>query len=47
MIGMETIAEHIEEPFGFDEDDLDLDEMCLTIERSVKQIFGHTLKQKN
>ncbi len=47
MIGMETIAEHIEEPFGFDEDDLDLDGMCLTIERSVKQIFGNTLKQKN
>jgi putative membrane protein len=47
MIGMETIAEHIEEPFGFDEDDLDLDGMCLTIERSVNQIFGNTLKQKN
>lgn len=46
MIGMETIAEHIEEPFGFDEDDLDLDGMCQTIERSVSQIFGNTISPK-
>ncbi len=39
MIGMETVAEHVEEPFGFDEDDLDLEGLCSTIERSVDEIF--------
>jgi putative membrane protein len=39
MIGMEIVAEHVEEPFGFDEDDLDLDGMCKTIEASVKELF--------
>jgi ion channel-forming bestrophin family protein len=40
MLGMETVAEHIEEPFGLDEDDLNLDVLCETIERTVEQIFG-------
>jgi ion channel-forming bestrophin family protein len=40
MLGMETVAEHIEEPFGLDEDDLDLDVLCETIERTVEQIYG-------
>jgi ion channel-forming bestrophin family protein len=39
MIGMEVVAEHVEEPFGYDEDDLDLDGLCNTISRSVDQIF--------
>lgn len=39
MIGLETVAEHVEEPFGYDEDDLDLDEICLTIESSVNEIL--------
>jgi putative membrane protein len=39
MIGLETVAEHVEEPFGYDEDDLDLDALCQTISRSVNQIF--------
>jgi putative membrane protein len=39
MIGMETVAEHVEDPFGLDEDDLDLEGMCSTIERSVHQIL--------
>ena len=38
MIGMETVAEHVEEPFGYDEDDLDLDAICSTIESSVNEI---------
>ena len=38
MFGMETVAEHIEEPFGFDEDDLNLDAICEGIETSVRQI---------
>lgn len=39
MIGLETVAEHVEEPFGYDEDDLDLDGMCRTIESSVTEVF--------
>ena len=39
MIGMEVVAEHVEEPFGHDEDDLDLEGLCQTIERSIGEIF--------
>jgi putative membrane protein len=38
MLGLETVAEHIEEPFGFDEDDLNLDAICEGIENTVRQI---------
>jgi ion channel-forming bestrophin family protein len=38
LFGLETVAEHIEEPFGFDEDDLNLDALCEGIEKSVRQI---------
>ena len=37
MIGMETTAEDVEQPFGLDPDDLPLDEICATIEKSVIQ----------
>ena len=39
MLGLETVAEHTEEPFGLDEDDLDLDGMCRTIEVSITELF--------
>ena len=39
MVGMEVVAEHVEEPFGFDEDDLDLEGMSATIANSVEEIF--------
>ena len=39
MIGLETVAEHVEEPFGTDEDDLDLDGLCRTIETTVNEVF--------
>ncbi|MDA0659189.1 MAG: bestrophin family ion channel [Planctomycetota bacterium] len=39
MLGMEIVAEHVEEPFGLDEDDLDLEGLCKTIEKSVDEIF--------
>ena len=39
MIGLETVAEHVEEPFGYDEDDLDLDGICRAIESSVNEVF--------
>ncbi len=40
MIGLEIVAEHVEEPFGYDEDDLDLDAICKTIRSSVDEIFA-------
>jgi putative membrane protein len=39
MLGMEIVAEHVENPFGYDEDDLDLEGICDTIARSVNNIF--------
>jgi len=42
MIGMEIVAEHVEEPFGQDEDDLDLEGLCDTIERSVNSVFSES-----
>ena len=38
MLGIECIAEAIEEPFGEHDDDLDLDGICQTIERTVHEI---------
>lgn len=40
MIGLEIVAEHVEEPFGHDEDDLDLDGLCATIERTVGEMVA-------
>jgi ion channel-forming bestrophin family protein len=39
MLGLEIVAEHVEEPFGYDEDDLDLDGLCDTIDNSVREIL--------
>ena len=39
MIGVEMIAEEIEDPFGFSEDDLMLDELCRTVESGVREIL--------
>lgn len=44
MLGLEVVAEHVEEPFGYDDDDLDLDGMCLTIRNSVEEVFHHRKK---
>lgn len=38
LIGLELIAEDIEEPFGFDGDDLPLDTICETIKKTVTEI---------
>lgn len=40
MIGVEVIAEDVEEPFGTGDDDLQLDAICATIERSVTEIVA-------
>lgn len=45
MIGLEVVAEHVEEPFGYDEDDLDLEGMCKTIASSMDQVFKSNLNQ--
>lgn len=39
MIGVEMIAEEIEDPFGDSEDDLRLDALCQTIETSVRTVL--------
>ncbi len=39
MIGLEIVAEHVEAPFGFDDDDLDLEGLCRTIEHSMNEIL--------
>lgn len=39
MLGLEIVAEHVEEPFGYDDDDLDLESLCETISRSIREIF--------
>jgi len=37
MMGLEAVAEDVEEPFGHDDDDLDLDGLCRTIQVSVEE----------
>jgi len=43
MLGMEVVAENVEEPFGLDDDDLDLEGMCKTIEQSMHEVFDPSL----
>lgn len=44
MLGMEIVAEHVEEPFGYDDDDLDLDALCRTIDQSLAEVFDSALQ---
>ncbi len=39
LIGLELVAHSVESPFGHDADDLDLDGICATLERSVSEIL--------
>jgi ion channel-forming bestrophin family protein len=39
LIGLEIVAHSVESPFGLDDDNLDLDGMCATLERSVNEIL--------
>lgn len=39
MIGLEMIAEEIEDPFGLSADDLLLDDFCRTIDRNITEIL--------
>lgn len=38
LIGLEIVAYSVESPFGHDADDLDLDGLCATLDRSVHEI---------
>lgn len=40
MLGLEVVAEHVEEPFGDDEDDLDLDRLCTAVTDSVQETIA-------
>ncbi len=40
MVGLETIADAVEEPFGNDLDDLDLDALCKTIDVSTNELLN-------
>ena len=42
LIGMEMIAEDIEDPFGKDGDDLPLDLLCSNIQKTIDQILPET-----
>lgn len=46
MVGVEMIAEEIEDPFGDHEDDLRLDDICRTIETSVTEIMTEPVSVK-
>jgi putative membrane protein len=42
LFGIELIAEEVEQPFGFDGDDLPLERYCETIRRNADEILGVT-----
>ena len=39
MVGLETIADTVEEPFGTDLDDLRLEALCHTIDRTTAELL--------
>jgi ion channel-forming bestrophin family protein len=46
LVGIELIAEEIEDPFGKDQNDLPLDELSIKIKRNVKEIMSFPEHQK-
>jgi putative membrane protein len=40
MFGLESIADDVEEPFGHDLDDLDLESLCQTIDQTTSEILS-------
>jgi len=46
MVGLEVVAEHVEEPFGNDEDDLNLDRLCVAIQSSVTSLFRQSRERQ-
>lgn len=47
MVGLETIADDVEEPFGRDLDDLDLESLCKTIDRTTAEILNTAVVAAN
>jgi putative membrane protein len=39
LVSMEVLAEEIEDPFGYDDNDLPLDQICEIIEKDIKNII--------
>ncbi len=39
MVGMELVAEEIEDPFGGDENDIPMEKICSNIEKHIKEIL--------
>jgi putative membrane protein len=46
MLGLETVSEHVEEPFGYDTDDLDLDGLCDNIRVTVQEVFDRRQERR-
>jgi putative membrane protein len=46
LIGLELIAEDIEDPFGYDGDDLPLDNICANVKKTVSDILQVKVEQK-
>lgn len=42
LVSMEVLAEEIEDPFGFDTNDLPLDAICETINKNLAEIYAPT-----
>jgi putative membrane protein len=42
LVSVELIAEEIENPFGTDDNDLPLDDLCATIQRDAEALIGPT-----
>jgi ion channel-forming bestrophin family protein len=40
MVGLELVAEEIEDPFGGDENDLPMEKICTNIQKHVNEILG-------
>jgi putative membrane protein len=47
LFGIEEIGVEIENPFGYDHNDLPLDKICQTIENNIEEFIGYSPKIKN
>ncbi|EJD02783.1 UPF0187-domain-containing protein [Fomitiporia mediterranea MF3/22] len=47
LLGFLEIGQEIEDPFGYDANDLDLDEFCACIHRELAEITAHTSPEPN
>ncbi|MBW4620611.1 MAG: hypothetical protein KME17_14810 [Cyanosarcina radialis HA8281-LM2] len=43
LLGVEEIGNEIENPFGYDRNDLPLDELCKTVRQNIDDTIGHNL----